>query len=105
MCERARDRLDAFGQPAVHVELGQAVDGCLLGPDVVLRCLDLLLNESEQLLLAAAAHRRCHSALVRHFKNNSNCTHSIASHRKQHCAIFEERLDCILEKVEQPVKY
>ena len=34
-------------------ELGEAVDGYLLGPDVVFDCLDVLLNESKQLLLAA----------------------------------------------------
>ena len=43
----------------VDIELGEAVDSCLLGPDVAFRCFYVLLNESEQLLLTAAAHCRC----------------------------------------------
>ncbi len=70
--EAARYRLDALRMALVHVQLGQAVDGCLLGSHVLLHTLDFLLDQSQQLLLAAAAHSRGHSVLVRHFKNNSN---------------------------------
>ena len=67
-------------------ELGKAVDGCLLGPDVVFDCLDVLLNESKQLLLAAAATLLSYNILkiiqialiIQHFIE------------KQHYPIFEE---------------